>query len=185
MVASLFIRRALRYLNQAGVIAYPTEAVWGLGCDPLNPQAVLRLLQIKQRPMEKGLILIAADWQQLKSYVANLDPVTEKKINQTWPGPVTWVVPVANWVPDYLTGGRDTIAIRVSDHDVVRDLCQGFAGPIVSTSANISQRPAVRRSWQLRKLFLNKIDFIVPGALGGLKSATPIRNALSNQILRN
>lgn len=177
------IKNAVRHLKAGAVIAYPTEAVYGLGCDPLNEAAVMALLNIKQRPIEKGLILIASSLEQLRPYLA-LDPTIIDRITPTWPGPVTWVIPAQPWVPKWLTGEHQSLAVRVTNHPVARDLCAQFGSPLVSTSANPTTRPAIRESRKLLKIFAGADIFIVAGKVGGLIQETAIYNAITGKQLR-
>lgn len=178
------LRRALRTLRAGGVVAYPTEAVWGLGCDPLHAPAVARLLQLKRRAPEKGLILIAHDYAALKPFLAPMDKALEQRVLSTWPGPVTWLLPATRHVPDWLTGGRDSIAVRVTAHPVARGLCASFGRPLVSTSANSAARPAARTALRVRKYFGAELDGLVPGATGGLARPTEIRDARTARVIR-
>lgn len=177
------IRNAVRYIKAGAVIAYPTEAVYGLGCDPLNENAVMSLLDIKQRPIEKGLILIASSLEQLRPYLI-LDQTIIDRIMSTWPGPVTWVIPAQPWVPKWLTGEHDSLAVRVTNHPIAQDLCAQFGSPLVSTSANPSARPAIKESRKLLKTFADSDIFIVPGKVGELAQETAIYDAMSGKQLR-
>ncbi|MGZ5031115.1 MAG: L-threonylcarbamoyladenylate synthase [Methylobacter sp.] len=177
------IKNAVRHLKAGAVIAYPTEAVYGLGCDPLNEAAVMTLLDIKQRPIEKGLILIASSLEQLRPYLV-LDPAIIARITPTWPGPVTWVVPAQPWVPKWLTGEHDSLAVRVTGHPIARDLCAQFGSPLVSTSANPTTRPAIKDSRKLLKTFAGRDIFIVHGKVGELAQETAIYDAVSGKRLR-
>ena len=136
------LRRAVDVLRRGGVIAYPTEGVWGLGCDPNNTDALQRLLALKQRDPDKGLILIAADIEQLDPLLDQLTPDQRARLAASWPAPLTWVVPVGPQLPVLVSGGRATLALRVSAHPTVAALCRAWGGPLVSTSANPSGRPA-------------------------------------------
>ena len=179
------IRKAVTILKQGGIIAYPTEGVYGLGCDPFNEQAVLRLLKLKHRSIDKGLILIASHWEQLENLV---EPVADKllaKAQETWPGPVTWVLPANKTVPTWISGVHNSIAIRVTRHLIARALCEAYNKPIVSTSANIEGQPVIRNSKEVREQFPQGIDFIVPGKVGDLKSPTMIRDVLTGKVLRS
>jgi L-threonylcarbamoyladenylate synthase len=176
------ISAAVRRLQRGEVLSYPTEAVYGLGCDPLNKNAVMRLLQLKQRPMSKGLIIVAASLQQLESYLL-LDDAIRERCMATWPGPVTWVVPVRDWVPIWLAGEHHSLAARVSAHPVVRALCECFGGPIVSTSANPGGKPPAVTALQVRHYFSGNVS-IFNSATGSLHGATPIYDALSGCIIR-
>ena len=138
------VAEAVRLIRAGGVVAYPTEAVFGLGCDPSDPAAVARVLAIKGRAADKGLILVASDARQLAPWLAPLEPAWRSRMARDWPGPVTFVTPAARDVPALLRGGRSTIAVRVSAHPVVRALCEGCDHPLVSTSANASGEPALR-----------------------------------------
>jgi len=178
------IKQAARIANHGGVIAYPTEAVFGLGCNPLDAAAVLRLLLLKRRKIDLGLILVAADRQQLADYVDFPGGKAGKAIDASWPGPVTWLVPAQAWVPYWLTGNHDTLAVRVSSHPVVQELCREFAGPLVSTSANVHGHRPARDALQVRRAFGSGIDYLVCGQTGKLAKPTEIRDALSGKIVR-
>jgi L-threonylcarbamoyladenylate synthase len=184
MIQRWHLNPALAALRRGGVIAYPTEAVWGLGCEPRNPNAVERLLQLKQRDWRKGLILIGADFSQLEPYVILPSRNAMKRALATWPGPATWVFPASNYAPLWITGEHDTIAIRVTAHPIASALCAAYGGAIVSTSANRSGREPARSATQVRLQFKNRIDALVPGALGGLDKPTTIRHVISGMILR-
>ena len=177
------IRRAVQTLHQGGIIAYPTEAVFGLGCDPWDEEEALKLLDLKQRPLQKGLILIAADFNQLQDFIQPVTPAVLKLITPTWPGPNTWLLPVRDDIPYYLCGKYDTIAVRVTAHQQTADLCRAFGGPLISTSANLAgMRPARTTRevyWQLPKL-----DYVVPGHCSGADKPSQIRNALTGEQVR-
>jgi L-threonylcarbamoyladenylate synthase len=178
------IGKAVTILKQGGIIAYPTEGVYGLGCDPFNEQAVLRLLKLKRRSVDKGLILIASRWEQLENLVKPIAGKLLAKAKATWPGPVTWVFPATNKVPVWIRGAHNSVAIRVTNHPVAYALCNAFGGPIVSTSANVEGHPVTRTSEEVHKQFPQGIDFIVSGRVGDLKSPTMIRDVLTGKVLR-
>jgi len=185
MLSSLRLRLIKRHLKRGGLIAYPTEGVFGLGCDPLNANAVNRLLALKGRAATKGFIVIAATFDQVEPWLAPLDESIRSRCMATWPGPRTWVIPAANSVPVWLRGGRNSLAVRVSAHPVVRALCLAFGGPLVSTSANKSGRLPARHTLQMRRFCLENPALLpVPGALGGLRKPTPIHDALTGRSLR-
>ena len=180
--------QTVKVLHQGGIIAYPTEAVYGLGCDPENLSAVKNLLAIKNREKEKGLILVAANLEQLKSYLLPLDKVIEEKLLNSWRDSshsITWLVPVKNEVSDFLKGQFDTLAIRVSNHPVVKALCESFNGAIISTSANISGQESARTAEQVKQIFDNKIDYIFEGETDPNAQPSEIRDALTDKIIRN
>ena len=187
MKQNLKLDHAVKVLQQGGVIAYPTEAVYGLGCDPQNLAAVKIILQLKQRKKEKGLILVASSYDQFKNYIQPLENAIEKKLLNSWKDKtkaITWLVPVKKETSEYLKGQFDTIAIRVSHHPLVKELCEKFAGAIVSTSANISTHDAARTAEQVKQIFADKIDFIIEGETDINAQPSEIRDALSNKIIR-
>ncbi|MFT5691430.1 MAG: L-threonylcarbamoyladenylate synthase [Oceanicoccus sp.] len=181
----LAIKLAVDTLRVGGVIAYPTEAVWGLGCDPHNETALLRLLSIKARSRSKGLILVASSINQFAPYLEDVDVFAMNKLRATWPGPTTWVVTHNGFAHDLVRGNHNTVALRVSAHPVVARLCASFGGPIVSTSANISGSPPPLWSWQLRRRMGKYLDYIVSGSLGASKKPTEIRDLRSDEVLRS
>lgn len=175
----------IEQLRQQTVIAYPTEAVFGLGCDPDSETAVMQLLAFKQRPVEKGLILIAADYSQLKPYIADhaLSVAQREKMFSSWPGPVTWVLPALPDTPRWLTGRFDTLAVRVSDHPLVQALCQKFGKPLVSTSANLSGQPPCRNVEEVLQQFGAHFP-VLHGETGGRLNPSEIRDVISGDIIR-
>lgn len=183
------ILAAVLAINKGGVVAYPTEAVYGLGCSPQNEQAVRRLLTIKERPVEKGLILIAASFEQLKIYI-DLTSVPNDSLNealQSWPGPYTWVFPASPYVPSWIKGSFETIAVRVTNHPVAKALCLQYGGALVSTSANKSTLDSARSANEVKQNFadeLDKIDYIIDGSLGNEQNPTLIRDVLTKKVYR-
>jgi len=177
------LRRAVQTLEAGGVIAYPTEAVFGVGCDPWDDNALIDLLTLKQRPWHKGLILIASDFNQLQDFIQPLPAKILKQVQQTWPGPVTWLLPVRQEVSPLLTGEHSTIAVRVTAHPLVQKLCRAFDGAIVSTSANIAGLRPAKNVHQVRWQ-LPGIDYVLPGALGGASRPSEIRDAETGAKLR-
>lgn len=165
-------------LQKGEVIAYPTEAVFGLGCDPDNENAVNKLLELKQRPWEKGLILIADSYEQLKDYVDDKQLTEEQKqaMFATWPGPVTWVIPAKASTPKWLTGQFDTLAVRVTTHELVKKLCREYGKPLVSTSANLSGLEPCRTTNEVIAQF-NKSIPVLDGVVGGRQNPSEIRDA--------
>ena len=178
------LRLAVRCLQGGGVIAYPTEAVYGLGCDPLNQDAVQRILDLKGRPAHKGLILIAADFGQLLPFVESLDAVRMAQVLATWPGPVTWLLPVRRTTPLSLTGSHPTLAVRVTAHPAAAALCRAWGGALVSTSANRSGRPPARTALQARLRLGPQVDFLLNGPCGGRSRPSTIRDGRSGAEVR-
>ena len=179
------IEQAVNALQRGGVIAYPTESVFGLGCDPDKPAAVQRILDLKQRPIEKGLILIAASFSQLEKYLQDVDPAIQQKALASWPGPYTWLWPVKPEVSVLLRGQHQSLAVRVSSHPVVRALCEAYGKAIVSTSANPAALDPARSVTEVRRYFDEQLDFIVDAATGASSQPTEIRDLLSNRVIRS
>ena len=183
-MADFRVRFAAETVAAGGIIAYPTEAIWGLGCDPFNESAVDRLLTLKQRPREKGLILIAGDMDQLEWLLYDLTEAQRSRLELSWPGPNTWLVPHHGRVPPWICGEHDTVAVRVSAHPRVRELCAEVGGPIVSTSANVGGANPARFPFQVWRYFGNGVDYLLPGPLGGATSPSMIRDLNSDTIIR-
>lgn len=178
------LRLACHALRAGGIIAYPTEAVWGLGCEPLDAEACHRLFLLKQRDPRKGLILVAADFAQLTPFVADVPAPKLDQALATWPGPATWVMPASARAPDWIRGVHASVAVRVSAHPLVSALCRAYGGAIVSTSANVSRRPPARSALQVRARLGSGLDYVLAGQLGGRSAPTPIRDLLSGKLLR-
>ncbi len=178
------LERAARTLAAGGLIAYPTEAVYGLGCLPDERRAVERLLRIKRRSWRKGLILIAADIAQLEPLIVLPEGRLREEILASWPGPVTWLLPARRGVPAFLSGGRRTLAVRVTAHPLARQLCTRLAGPIVSTSANRSGRRPLKRALHVRRELGRELDDLLVGPLGSLQRPTTLRDGQTGRTLR-
>ncbi|TXH78070.1 MAG: threonylcarbamoyl-AMP synthase [Thiothrix sp.] len=178
------IEEAVAIVTAGGLIAYPTEAVFGLGCDPQNEAALQRLLELKQRPAHKGLILIAAELEQVTPYLAALTPEILERILPTWPGPYTWLLPVKPAVSSLVRGEHDTLAVRISAHPVCRALCQQFGGPLISTSANPATQTPARDVESLQTYFAEQLDLILDLPLGQQQNPSEIRNALTGELIR-
>lgn len=171
-------------LRAGGLVAYPTEAVYGLGCDPMNPVAVERLLRLKRRPWQKGLILIASDATQLKPYIQTIDPSYQSRLDASWPGPHTWLIPASTDCPNWVRGLHDTVAVRVSAHRLVQELCNTFGGAIISTSANHAGKRPLKTALGVIRDLGGDIDYCLHGSLGGAGRPTPIRDLYSDRVVR-
>ncbi|MCC6302290.1 MAG: L-threonylcarbamoyladenylate synthase [Gammaproteobacteria bacterium] len=178
------LRMAARCVRAGGVIAYPTEAVYGLGCDPLDGDAVFRLLDIKRRPLAQGLILIGADFSQLAPYVGPVPASVMRRVRDTWPGPVTWLLPAAPALPYWLRGAHVTIAVRVTAHPLAAALCRAVGHALVSTSANRHGRPAARTALQVERHLGGELDYVLNGRVGPRRRPSEIRDALSGRVVR-
>ena len=177
--------KACRVLIEGGVIAYPTEAVWGLGCDPFNEVAVSRILTMKKRPVCKGLILVASSISQLKALLKPLSPDKVSQLNSSWPSATTWLIQDYNDViPPWIKGEFSSVAVRVSQHPTIRKLCNHYGGPIVSTSLNPAGEVPANTSLESRGYFNDSIDFIVEGSVGDALSPSRIICLDSNAVIR-
>jgi L-threonylcarbamoyladenylate synthase len=183
-IMPLKVQRAVQQLQAGGVIAYPTEAVWGFGCDPDNRRAVSQLLVLKRRPVAKGLILVAADSDQFAPYLEGLDSGLRQTFCQPSLHPVTWLVPANEKVAPWVKGSFSSVALRVSTHKPIVDLCLAFGGPIVSTSANLAGKPTLGWPWQFHRYLGRGLDAILPGQLGGFTGPSEIRDLVSGKVIR-
>lgn len=185
-VLSADVGYAAQLIRNGGVIAYATEAVFGLGCDPQNSQAIEKLLRLKQRPAHKGLILIAANEQQLHPYLALplIDDAMWQRVRASWPGPVTWLMPAAQSVSPLLRGEYDTLAVRVSAHSQVHALCEAFGDALISTSANRSSQPPAKSVDEVAAQFGDELDLILLGQTAGAAKPSEIRDAVTGKIVR-
>lgn len=177
-------RRLAAHLRRGGLIAYPTESCYGLGCDPKNRQAVLRLLRLKRRPQHKGLILIAAHYHQLSRYLKPITPDGQQKLSQDGARAITYLMPAKASCPRWLRGAHDTLAVRLTNHPFAKQLCRSVNSPLVSTSANRSgQRPAKTYSQCLR-LFGSKV-LVLPGRVGRRRNPSTICSWADGRIIRS
>jgi L-threonylcarbamoyladenylate synthase len=181
-MSSVQVARAARVLKAGGVVLHATEGVWGLACDPFDLEAVSRVLVLKGRPVAKGLILVGGSSGHFSEELDMLEPRARAQVEDTWPGAVTWVLPSARF-PEWISGGRDTVAVRVSGHPQVRALCDRFGGPLVSTSANPTGRAPATSQIRARAGFHGRVDYILPGEV--LKAGAPSRiQTLDGRVLR-
>jgi L-threonylcarbamoyladenylate synthase len=178
---------AVAALRGGAVIAYPTEAVYGLGCDPLAEAALARLFVLKQRPPTQGVLLIADDFSQIEPFIdlAVVPAQALARARATWPGPHTWIFPRSQSTPAWLAGAHAGIAVRVTAHAQAAALCRAFGGALVSTSANRHGEIPARSAGEVRAMFGAGLGFILDGATGGLERPTPIRDAMSGEALRS
>ena len=176
-------RRIAAYLRRGGLIAYPTESCYGLGCDPRNRCAVLKILKLKQRPQRKGLILIAASYQQVARYLQPLALNEQAKLQRAGAQAITYLMPAHHSAPRWLRGNHDTLAVRLTAHPVAAQLCRSANSALVSTSANRSgQRPAKTYA-ECRRMFGGKV-WVLPGRVGKRKKPSTIRAWADGQIIR-
>jgi len=174
------VQIAARIIRRGGVVAYATEHCFGLGCDPWSWPAVERILRIKQRPVDKGLILVAADANQLAPFVMSIPA----RAADSWPGPYTWLLDPQPGAPRWILGRNPHIAVRITAHPQAAQLCRAAGSAIVSTSANRSgQRPA-RDYREVLRRFGASVDYVLPGIVGDLDAPTSIRHSATGKVIR-
>lgn len=184
LVTPAAYQRAVDHLHAGHVIAYPTEGVFGFGCDPTCEAAVMRLLALKNRSVTQGLILIAADFAAIEPWVEALPEARQQAVMATWPGPVTWIFPASRAAPAWIRGQHPSIAVRITAHPGARQLCELWGSALVSTSANRHGQPPLREYAEVYATFNYSIDYILPGSIGTLQGPTTIRDALTGNVLR-
>lgn len=183
MASKFQLSKAAHIIHNEGVIAYPTESVFGLGCDPLSEHAVNRILQLKQRHVNKGLIIIADNINQLIPYI-NISASEKIKIEK-FKTPMTWLVNKSKLTPPWISGKHNKVAIRVCQHPLVKHLCKLLNSPIVSTSANPAGIKPATNILQARNYFLDGIDLYLNDNTGTLARPTPITDLSNNALIRD
>ena len=171
------------YLRRGGVIAYPTESCYGLGCDPRNPRALQRLIRLKGRSAAKGMLLIADHFKRLRPFTHALSSADRARMQRSWPGPVTWVVPASAACPALLTGGRPTIAVRVTAHPGAAQLCRSLGMALVSTSANKSGQKPAKTAAECRRIFGARVR-VIDGRIGARKRPSTLIDLATGTVLR-
>jgi L-threonylcarbamoyladenylate synthase len=175
-------------LRNGAIVAYPTEAVFGLGCDPKNSDAVSRLFSLKQRSPDKGFLLIGACEEQFNEFVdwTQLSRAQQLSVRSTWPGPHTWIMPAQDSLPTNIVGVHAGVAVRVTAHGVAANLCEKFGGALISTSANLNGQKAARSLSEVTQQFENSSLYgVLDAPLGGDIAPSEIRDAISNVLVRS
>jgi L-threonylcarbamoyladenylate synthase len=171
------------HLRRGGLIAYPTESCYGLGCDPRNPRALKRLIRLKGRDAGKGLLLIADRIERLRPFMRPLSPSALAQLARSWPGPVSWVVPASSICSPYLTGGRATLAVRVTAHPAAARLCRELGMALVSTSANPGGKKPAQTAAQCRRMFGARVR-VIDGRIGTRKRPSTLIDLATGKMLR-
>jgi L-threonylcarbamoyladenylate synthase len=175
---------AVKVLKEGGVIAYPTESCFGLGCDPRDHSAIRRILRIKRRSKSKGLILVSDNFSRFRPFVTGIPETTQEMVLASWPGPNTWCLPTRPGVSSWLKGGYETLAVRVSKDRTIRSICSVAEMAIVSTSANRFGKPSLRTYEQVIVALGADVDYVVPGITGLQNSPSTIRDGLTGKVIR-
>ena len=178
------LEAAAAVLRNGGVLAYPTEGVYGLGCDPDCRVAFEKIFAMKRRQPEQGVLLIASDFEQIKPWISDVPEVALARARAAWPGAHTFIFPRSPRVPEWIAGRHAGIALRVTAHGPSAALCRAFGGPIVSTSANRHGEPPARSAPDVRAIFGDELDGVLDAPLGGLDRPTPITDAVSGAVVR-
>lgn len=176
------IRKAGRLLAAGGVVAYPTEGVYGLGAIPESLEGAARILGIKERDADAGFILIASRPELLSEWVA--DDVDPSRLASSAEQPVTWIVRPSDAVPYWVTGKHDGVAVRLTQHPVAAALCDAADSALISTSANVAGRRPARTPHVLRRQFQSLVDFVVPGRCGPAAGPSEIRRLDDDEVVR-
>jgi L-threonylcarbamoyladenylate synthase len=178
------LNRFAHAISQGAIFGCPTDTIWGFGCHPLIASSVARILQIKNRSPDKGLILLSSKLEYCAAYVG-VDSEQLEPIQSPADHPTTWLVPASGDCPIWIRGNYPTVAIRITNHPLLAFLCDRLQAPIVSTSANRSSKATVRNSVQMRKQFGNELDFIVSGFATGSNRPSEIKSLLSRATIRS
>ncbi|MGH8146438.1 MAG: L-threonylcarbamoyladenylate synthase [Rhodanobacteraceae bacterium] len=180
------VEAAAALLRTGGVLAYPTEGVYGLGCDPDNRAAFDKIFALKERPAEQGVLLIAADFMQIEPWISDVSEAALARARAAWPGAHTFIFPRSQRVPEWVAGGHAGVALRVTAHAPSSALCRAFGGPIVSTSANRHGQLPAMSAEDIDAIFGSSaaLDGVLDAPLGGLDRPTPITDAVSGAIIR-
>lgn len=184
MTSGFQIDRAARCVLSGGVIAYPTDTVFGLGCLPEAADACERIIELKQRDARKGLLLIAATLEQVTEHAVLPEGEMRERVLESWPGPVTWLLEARADAPPAVTGGGERLGMRVTAHDIARRLCERIGSALVSTSANPAGRPPLTTRLAIRRAFGNAVDYILPGDPGDPRQASTILDARDGRVVR-
>lgn len=171
------------HLRRGGLVAYPTESCYGLGCDPRNVRALQRLIRLKGRSAAKGMLLIADRFKRLQPFIQSLSPIDRARLQRSWPGPVTWVVPASSACPPLLTGNRTTIAVRVTAHAGAARLCRSLGMALVSTSANPGGKKPAKTAAECRRMFGARVR-VIAGRIGQRRRPSTLIDLATGTVLR-
>ncbi len=178
------LNRIIHATARGAIVGYPTDTIWGFGCHPLIEPAVMRILRIKNRSPDKGLILLSSRIEYCAPYL-DVDAAMLETIRRPCERPTTWLVPASDLCPTWIRGKFPSVAIRITDHPLLQTLCDGLQAPLVSTSANRGGRPPVRNQLQMKKSFGDELDFIVTGFSCGGARASEIKSLTDGSVLRS
>jgi L-threonylcarbamoyladenylate synthase len=181
--APKLLAKVRRHLAGGGIIAYPTESCYGFGCDPFQHKAIAKILKIKGRSKTKGLIVIAGAEHQLNSIIQPLSPSERMEISKYWPGPFSLILPSTTKVPCNLIGRHSSIAVRITRHQLVQQLCRNLDSALVSTSANHAGHRSCRNYRETMRQFGSQV-MVLPGLTNFAKKPSTLIDWFSKQQLR-
>ena len=181
---ALDLNQSINWLKAGKVLVHPTESIWGLGCDALNESAIDLIFKLKQRPLNKSLILLAESYFSIKEFVTSLNPDQEKLLNEKWPGPHTFLFTYNKNLPSHLMNETGKIAIRVSNHLPVKNLLKVYKGFMVSTSANFSGQSNINCPNKILETFANDDIAYYDETLGNQLKPSQIIDLETGIILR-
>jgi L-threonylcarbamoyladenylate synthase len=182
-VKAALARRLRSHVAQGGLIAYATASCYGMGCDPMNPRAIARLLRLKRRPKQKGLILIADEFERLVPFVQPLDREARNRLTVKWPGPHTWLVAASRRTTHWVRGAHSKVAVRIDAHPDAREVCRLLGIAVVSTSLNRAGRKAIRGFREARRQFGASV-LVLPGKIGAAQAPSTIQDFDTGRMLR-
>lgn len=184
MLSRWQLHNLAQVLDRGGVIAYPTESVYGLGCEPNHLAAIARILEIKNRPVSKGLILLVSHFSQALPFVKPLSNFDVNRISQVQPRATTWLLPKRVTAPELLCGQYDTLAVRLTQHPVAKQICDYTNSALISTSCNLTGKPELINAVSVRNQMKTQLDWIVSAPCGGQKPSRII-DFMSNRKIRS
>jgi L-threonylcarbamoyladenylate synthase len=179
------VEKGVSILKQGGIVAFPTDTVYGLGASIAIDSAVEKVYRIKGRARNIALPLLLADFAQLETVAISIPASARLLVDKFWPGPLTLVLLKSDSVPDIVSGGGKTIAVRIPDHPIPTALARGIGTPIVGTSANFSGQPSILTAEEVRAQLGDRVDFISEGECpGGIESTVVDLSGETPVILR-
>lgn len=177
------IKEAARIIKKGGLVVFPTETVYGLGCNALNKKAVTKIFKVKKRDRGKPLLILIGQKSDLKKYVKTITPVARKLIKQCWPGPLTLIFEKSRIIPSVVTAGSGKVAIRLSPNKIVRALIKQSGAPLIGTSANLSGHENIINPEMVIRQFDNKVDMIIDGGRTGRGRASTVVDATGEKLV--
>ena len=180
------LEQAAKLIKQGKIVVFPTETVYGIGTNGLDENAVRKLYEVKQRPLNKPISLLVSNMEMVDEIARDITEIEYKIMEKFFPGPLTIILKKKNIVPDIITAGQDTVGVRMPSGEIARKLVETAGVPIAAPSANISGEPSGTNLQQIRKHFEGKVECFVDGGNSELGVASTIVQVIDNEprILR-